>query len=416
LRLLRGLFSPEEALRVLDLAGAVPFSAVEAADNPVVTPLQVLAHDGVWRRHGSPLAEAVESVVEGRLLPYLRSEFRCPSLTAAQVMLRRYAPERRRCHRVHFDHNALCTAVVDLTPEPRSGLFVGPGADAASMFFAPFAAPGDAAVHGWDVLHGVRLREGHERVSIVVWAKPLRDVEQGTTSWYQKDLEQGNPDAAFRFGLEAEERQDFQEARAHLTFAAERGHTYAMHRLAKLLTKLGEETDARLWLTRAADEGFAIAQVDLADALRREGTDSCLGEAFRLYETAAAQGDGKANHRLSVALMFGLGVPEDREHGLRCLREAAAAGEAAAQLVLARLPGLPEAEAAGWLRAAADQGDPEALLQRAQEELQRGQPREALGLLRKAADAGSPKAVARLMALREALQEEEEAMDTERGP
>jgi len=124
--------------------------------------------------------------------------------------------------------------------------------------------------------------------------------------------------------------------------------------------------------------------------------------ALGLYEAAAAQGNGRALQRLSLALTFGLGAAADPERGLRCLHGAAAAGELEAQLLLAELPGVPEAEAARWLRAAAEQGSGEAMLSLARRELKGGNAAEAAALLRRAVDAGEPKAAAWLAALREA--------------
>lgn len=305
IRILRGLLLPGEAKKIYDLAVAKPFSALDSDVSPVKTPLNALAIAGVWRSPVDPLANAVEPVVEGRLLPYMRKVFKCPSLTVAQVMVRRYESSKKRNFDIHYDHHALGTAVLDLTPEAGSGLFVGSGADAASQFFVPLTSPDDVVVHGWNVVHGVRLREGHERVSLVVWVKPLLDIEKGTTSWYGIDAD---ADAAFRMGLEAQQEGDADAARMQFSRAADQGHVYSMYYLSKVLEEITDFYWARRWLEEAAAAEFAPAQVDLGDALQRDGDGA---SALNMFEMAASQGNSRAIQRLSAALLSGLGVPPE---------------------------------------------------------------------------------------------------------
>eukprot|EP00930_Biecheleria_cincta_P047395 TRINITY_DN32848_c0_g1_i1.p1 TRINITY_DN32848_c0_g1~~TRINITY_DN32848_c0_g1_i1.p1 ORF type:complete len:539 (+),score=77.31 TRINITY_DN32848_c0_g1_i1:152-1768(+) len=395
LRLLRDILKPEEAQTISELVARTTLQTVEKPDIPVATPLQLLAEAGEWLP-GSELAEVVKPIVEDRILPYMRSEFNCPSLVAAEVVVRQYDPNQRLSYRVHFDHNALATAVVDLNPKPGSGLYVGTGPDAASHFFVPFNSHCDAAVHGWDIMHGVRLREDHARVSLIVWAKPLSDAKGGTSSWYVNDALQGDPEASFRAGLSAEQAGKPIAARKFLEAAAESGHAYAMQHLSRIISRHGDKTGARLWLERAADLGFAIAQVNLGDDMRDAGN---LEGAMKLYEKAAKQGNEKAQHRLADAYLSGLGAQLDRAKGIHYLRQSASAGKRDAQFAMAELPEVLSTESWRWLKAAAGQGHARALLKCALLEHENGNDAEAIRLLQKAADAGHPWASKQLAAL-----------------
>jgi len=247
LRLLRGLFSRDDVETALKLVQDLPFAAVEPSDNPVVTQFQMLVSRGVWRTEATELARFIEPIVEERLLPYMRRELACPSLVVEAVMLRQYEADDPRYamddpttrKTIHFDFDAFATAVVDLTPRESSGLFVGFGTEEQTQFFVPFESPGDAAVHKWDVAHGVRLQPGHARVSLIVWCRPALDVEQRTTSWYAEDSANGNHDAQYKLGMDAEEAGDDDAAKDYYYLAAKGDHTYARNRLNRLVAKMG---------------------------------------------------------------------------------------------------------------------------------------------------------------------------------
>ncbi|CAJ1448449.1 unnamed protein product [Effrenium voratum] len=146
--------------------------AEEAGDNPVQSLCRILAEDSQWRP--GDLAQMVRTAVEERVLPYMRQALSC-DLATAQVVLRRYPPHGPRSHALHADHGAFGTAVMDLTPMPKSGLFVqcGDPLDLASSagqpeaFFVPLGL-GDVAVHGWDVWHGVALKD---RILRLAWSR-----------------------------------------------------------------------------------------------------------------------------------------------------------------------------------------------------------------------------------------------------
>lgn len=343
LRVLRGLVAADEVAEILASASSVEFQS-EDPQNPVQSPLAVLATRGRWTESGqlSALRHAVQAVVDGRVVPYMRRIYDIEDLVASEVMLRQYDPNDMPEHALHFDYQAAATCVVDFTPMPGSGLYVQPGAGAASREFVPLREPGDAAVHSWDVRHGVTIRQGHARVSLVVWAKPRADAESGLVSWYGPLGAAGDIDAAYRLGMEAESRGDFAGAARWHEMAADAGHWMSMWRLgvlrlrgsgtasdeqsaielleasAKLgwadaqfvlgLSKALGQAERSRWLSAAAEQGHAGALNSLAVAAAQAGQH---GAARELLAQAAVRGHPKAMQNLALYLQQGVGGPAD---------------------------------------------------------------------------------------------------------
>lgn len=324
--MLRGFMLPAEVESVMALLRMSNFSSLQP-ENPVETPVHTLADDGVWDLE-DPIAVELRPFVEGRLIPYMQEELGCPSLTTTTVFVRHYALDKRRHHSVHMD-DALGSAVMDLTPVQGSGLFMGARADAASQFYVPFESPGDVAVHGWDVAHGVRLLASHVRYSIVVWAEPLADIEAGTTTWYHEAAFDGEPQAAYRVGMDAEAEGELEVAKHFYEVATEEGQVFAMHRLGEMLAGEGKRANSLEWLTKAASEGSAAAAVDLGDALQLQGS---FEEALSYFKAAALQGDCRAMHRIGTACLNGLGVSADQAEASKYFEAAAASGWSEEQL------------------------------------------------------------------------------------
>lgn len=321
LRIVRGFLSPSEIEAVLNLIKTATFDSVEPDENPVETPVQILAKLGVWD-DADPLVGLLRPFVAGRLIPYMQEALGCPTLTMTSVFVRRYAIGLRRDHQVHMD-DAFGTAIVDLTPVQGSGLFVGPGADAASQFYVPFASPGDVAVHGWDLPHGVRLNEGHERVSIIVWAEPLADIEAGRSTWYLEAAMEGEPHAAYRVGMDAEAEGELEMAMQFYELAGEEGHLFGIYRLGQLLAAEGKIAESRQWLTEAAAKGCSAAAVDLSDAFQLEGN---FEVALSYLRAAELLHDCRAMQRLGVAYSRGLGVSANAVKSAKYFRSASDSG------------------------------------------------------------------------------------------
>jgi TPR repeat protein len=77
------------------------------------------------------------------------------------------------------------------------------------------------------------------------------------------------------------------------------------------------------WLKKAAIAGDAPAQFELAKALHegKMGLAQDLAQAWKWFELAAKQGDGKASFMLARMAAHGQGVPRDLELSVQWLQE-----------------------------------------------------------------------------------------------
>lgn len=394
LRVLQGLVRPEEAAQVVDaLEDAVLDEEAAGSQNPVQTPCLVLATRGRWLSGGAgglaaPVVDQIVEIVEQRVVPRMRQVYENDDLSAAEVLLRRYMPEEKSRHALHFDYHATATCVVDLKPMEGSGLFVQPGAEATSRAFVPLRSAGDAAMHGWDLFHGVSLLEGHERVSLIVWAKPTADTESGRVSWYEGLGDEGDVDAAYRLAATAEERGNRAAALSWYERAAAAGHWMAMTGLARLLlasADVGDKEEALRWLQQAAEHGWADAQVALGDEYQASGDDV---SAAKHYQAAAAQRHPAGLHRLGLVQLTGRGIPCDAMAAQQALEQSARLGWADAQFKLAQkgvFADVDEERRLALLSAAAAQGHPAATNSLAVVAAKDGRNEEARDLLQRAA-------------------------------
>jgi TPR repeat protein len=88
-----------------------------------------------------------------------------------------------------------------------------------------------------------------------------------------------------------------------------------MHELFKAyMTGDGVAQDAATavrWLKKAAELGYAEAQADLADVLRK--IDGNPNEAFYWDKKAAEQGFARSQHNLGICFKKGIGTPVNHE-------------------------------------------------------------------------------------------------------
>ena len=142
-------------------------------------------------------------------------------------------------------------------------------------------------------------------------------------------------------------------------------------------------------LQRSPNALAAFALGEMAAAGR--GMDRDPAAAAALYEYSALKDFAPARARLGAALVSGKGVVVDLPRAEQMLKEAAAAGAAAADFELYQLylAQNRKTEAAAALAAAADQGIPEALYARGLEAEAAGNAHSAGTLFRRAAAAGS---------------------------
>ena len=282
LRILAQALTPREVAAILEMMSEHRLSRAEALKNPVKSPHMVLAEDGSWK--SGPLAELVRAVVDGRLLPYMRSVLDCSNLQVAQVLLRRYGKDGCRSFQVHADHVAFGTAVADLTPLQGSGLFVCSQGRSSGLedeaFFVPFEA-GDVAVHGWEVWHGIRLKPGHDRVSLIVWARPAQDVAAGSCSWYWAPELRNDLRAGYHMGIEAWRQRLLGRTKAALLqVALNEGNA---RRLRAKLQALGGVKQAESWYLKcvAAASRNRLADSKLATKLQGQAEAEAAGSSLQ---------------------------------------------------------------------------------------------------------------------------------------
>jgi hypothetical protein len=154
--------------------------------------------DGIQR-----LYNIVQPYVYDELLPRVKAELSSkegtpPSdinLRVSDVFLRRYGQDicggDRNGISAHYDVFAKVTAVIaldDAAADGRNGLYTtvvdketGETSNHKAMRrFFPLR-DGDAAVHTWDVLHGVDVEPGLDRTSLIVWFDEFPESDDGGT-------------------------------------------------------------------------------------------------------------------------------------------------------------------------------------------------------------------------------------------
>jgi TPR repeat protein len=231
--------------------------------------------------------------------------------------------------------------------------------------------------------------------------------------------------------------------------AAERGNIEGMAGYGAFVAEKGgiggvaDGAQAVQWLRQAADAGNPQAMLTLGDFLREgkyvppsageavelyrdalaierstgallrngdvlvsgEGGGVDVKQALELYREAANRGSASAKLKLGRLLMRGGPVQRDPDAARALLEEAVRAGDQKAPMLLADFySGVfgdtpAPAEAERILRAAVDQGNPEAPARLAKVLVDDGRPQEAVAALERAATAGQPDALVELALL-----------------
>ena len=155
--------------------------------------------------------------VESCITPFLRRKFACEACLPCVSLVRRYKPTERSDVQPHRDALARVTVVVELQPADGSspaaaaragGLFIQT-AEAAELSFVPMRA-GDAFLHDFELLHGVKLAcDNCARYSLVVWyredgerCEAGGDVE-GATQMYRRSAEAGVAEGRYSWSRHA---------------------------------------------------------------------------------------------------------------------------------------------------------------------------------------------------------------------
>lgn len=173
-----------------------------------------------------------------------------------------------------------------------------------------------------------KAAEGGYDIAQVSYAKALMagagvpEDQKAAVSWFEKAVEQGNPQAMFEIGLlhkggMAGKEKDMRQALIWFIKAGESGFAEAQNTLGgyykegKLLPR--DNVAAVAWFTRAAAQGYVASQVNLG--LMFEGGFGVLqdiGRAGQLYQGAAASGNMVAMYLMANLLDQGKGLPRDQ--------------------------------------------------------------------------------------------------------
>ena len=171
---LRALLSPAEAHALIAIAEKHSFS--EEPDSTDLLP----SHELYLLQRGRPAVEpvwaAIGERVERCVLPFVRTKFGCPNCVPCVSMVRRYKASERLRVTTHRDIESSVTMVVELRPAGATpeagGLYIASSQEGETSF--PTLRAGDAFIHDFGLLHGVRVAcDGADadcaRYSLVLW-------------------------------------------------------------------------------------------------------------------------------------------------------------------------------------------------------------------------------------------------------
>lgn len=127
------------------------------------------------------------------------------------------------------------------------------GASVNSRRFVPFTKAGDAVLHRYDVMHGVNVRGGKKRCSLVIWFGENEDsVASKTVPWVIREacmsVTGTSVHASFLYGVNAQNGsygfdKDLEVAKKYYRWASERGHALSAYCLSLRLFKESYTSD-----------------------------------------------------------------------------------------------------------------------------------------------------------------------------
>lgn len=295
------LLTPEEAASLLNAAErSGKFDEFDSR-------CAVIVEDGVYQEQlqdemtgrGETLASLLHPILTSKITPFAREMTSIPTLTIADALIRSYDPaEERQDLAVHYDITSYATMVIPLNDpnEYEGGLYVQYGASCETRRGVPFTKPGEAVLHRYDVMHGVNVRSGRKRCSLVVWfGENEQSVSSKTAPWVKREAETGmSVHAAFLHGMNSQNglygfEKDMKAAKEYFTWASERGHAISSYCLSNIVFK----------------ESFA-------QGVKEERQHELQNKSLILLESAAKLGLASAQHELGIAYKQGYrGVARD---------------------------------------------------------------------------------------------------------
>lgn len=346
---LKRMLTAEEATEILEIARSHPSYEMELDTVDEMPTFEYYPlRDGTWE--DQQMQQALEHIIQDRILPYMREQFDCPACMVGDVLVRRYVPGERRTHALHFDSHAFATAVLGLSDpdDYEGGLFVQPGPHASSRRF-PFIDVGDLLVHSFELQHGVHVRSGL-RHSLIFWLKDSPEaVASDATPWVDQRAATGDPHGLHLKGCDAFKVHDMRQALGLYKRSARAGHPWSEYFLGVVYSQMAQSANttpvqqlynaqAMKWWTRAADAGLVEAQKDLAVTyMSGEVVDEDPVQAAWWLEEAAKQLDLQATHAMGEMYRDGTVFGIDKAKARSWLQRSADAGYQPSVKALRRL-------------------------------------------------------------------------------
>ena len=236
------------------------------------------------------LEEIVQPILRDRILPFINLRFTedcgdhgCHVCTS---FFRRYRQDLRSKLPLHFDTDALATAVVSLSSagvDHDGGIFVA--SNAGSAKFVPLQK-GDALVHNSDLFHGVNVPEG-SRYTWVIWVRDTEDCGIDISHWHRDRANKGDPLAQYQVAQRIHHAAQF------------RNNNITTGGKASSIEREKKERARFKWMEQSADSGFAPAMIEVGNAYEHgTGVAMDLKRALKYWSKAEDMGEPDASNNI----------------------------------------------------------------------------------------------------------------------
>ncbi len=311
------LVSREDVSRILNIVNKLDFNTNPDSVDGMSTYeiyLQGSNNNINFKKQQKQLNNIINPIMKNRIIPYIRKKYPNNDIirqcTPCYSLIRRYKNGERKIHATHRDGHAFATMVIclsDIEKEFRGGIYVATSEKQKQI--VPLSR-GDAVVHKFDLLHGVKVKDdGGERWSWIIWFKDSIDCIDYSKEWFIEKAKQGN---AIYQSLYSNVSND----RIHwLQKSADQGFTNSMVKLARaylklLPSKLEFNPQKALELYRSAiniskdpHAEYGLAQMILWGFLNN--LNNKLLRVIYLLEEAAKGGHIYAMFNLGIAHLYG---------------------------------------------------------------------------------------------------------------
>lgn len=224
---LPALFSGEEVASIIEsVEGEGGWSLEPCSTDKKPAYEKYLLRDGntsLARAEPFPHWGVIESRLANCVVPLVRAQFDCPACVVCTSLIRRYSSDERVEVPPHRDSKAAVTLVVELQKPSEGGLYVKTRAADEPAF--TLMESGEAIVHDYRLLHGVRVKcdpPSCTRYSFITWFQRHRDACEAGNRWVSSSR-QAQVDYGFDIFVKAarvEMGSRFNEKHARYVFEA----------------------------------------------------------------------------------------------------------------------------------------------------------------------------------------------------